>query len=370
MMMNRTFGVEIECIGISQTAAHAAITAAGFACEIEGYNHNTRTHWKIVTDGSVRDNRGNPGIEVVSPVLRGVDGLNQLRTVAAALSAAGATANKTCGLHVHVGAADLTINEIKMIVKRYESFENVIDSYMPVSRRANNNTYLKSMADWTRAYGTQLAACGTVSDILSRSWDRYYKVNLAAYVRQNTIEFRQHSGTVSPEKIGNWVLFVLNFVEVSRSLTAAALPAVAAPARPRRGRPAGRPSVRDRRLFKMLQAMYEYSQTGTGARSTVAYLSEVSGYAEASIPACISEIRSKWGVRIRKARWNGTYTTSVSHARLTEIEATINSPSVRPVRAARPAAFMPTVGSDDFALRGLNASVVSYFNERAAELGA
>lgn len=60
----------------------------------------------------------------------------------------------------------------------------------------------------------------------------------------------------------------------------------------------------------------------------------------------------------------------MSHARLTEIEATINSPSVRPVRAARPAAFMPTVGSDDFALRGLNASVVSYFNERAAELGA
>ena len=81
-MMNRTFGVEIECIGITSAVACEAIRAAGLTCEIEGYNHNTRDHWKIVTDGSVRDNRGNPGIEVVSPILRGTAGMTALKKVA------------------------------------------------------------------------------------------------------------------------------------------------------------------------------------------------------------------------------------------------------------------------------------------------
>jgi hypothetical protein len=359
MMTNRTFGVEIECIGITAEVALSAIRATGLPCEIEGYNHNTRSHWKITTDSSVRDNRGNPGIEIVSPILSGTAGMTALKTVADALNAAGATANKTCGIHVHVGASDLSIDEIKMIVKRYSSFETVIDSYMPVSRRASNNQYLKSMSDWSAYYGAALAECQTVAAMSARSWDRYYKINLAAFVRQGTIEFRQHSGSVSSEKIGNWVLFVLNFVEVSRQLVASVSPA---PVARRRGRPAGRTNARDKGLFKIVRELH------TAGSASQARLAEVSGYSVTSIPACISEIRRKWSLRVTKSRLWGTYRANISYTTFLTIEQSVTTGTSTPV--VRAAVGMPTVSVDDHALSGLSAGVVSYFNERAMELAA
>lgn len=351
--------MEIECIGITAEVALSAIRATGLPCEIEGYNHNTRSHWKITTDSSVRDNRGNPGIEVVSPILSGTAGMTALKTVADALNAAGATANKTCGIHVHVGASDLSIDEIKMIVKRYASFETVIDSYMPVSRRASNNQYLKSMSDWSAYYGAALAECQTVSAMSARGWDRYYKINLAAYVRQGTIEFRQHSGSVSSEKIGNWVLFVLNFVEVSRQLVASVSPA---PVARRRGRPAGRTNARDKGLFKIVRELH------TAGSASQARLAEVSGYSVTSIPACISEIRRKWSLRITKSRLWGTYRANISYTTFLTIEQSVTTGTSTP--AVRASVGMPTISVDDHALSGLSAGVVSYFNERAMELAA
>lgn len=351
--------MEIECIGITAEVALSAIRATGLPCEIEGYNHNTRSHWKITTDSSVHDNRGNPGIEVVSPILSGTAGMTALKTVADALNAAGASANKTCGIHVHVGASDLSIDEIKMIVKRYASFETVIDSYMPVSRRASNNQYLKSMSDWSAYYGAALAGCVTVAAMSARDWDRYYKINLAAFVRQGTIEFRQHSGSVSSEKIGNWVLFVLNFVEVSRQLVAAVSPA---PVARRRGRPAGRTNARDKGLLKIVRELH------TASSASEARLAEVSGYSVTSIPACISEIRRKWSLRITKSRLWGTYRANISYTTFLTIEQSVTFFTSTP--AVRASVGMPTVSVDDHALSGLSAGVVSYFNERAMELAA
>ena len=69
--MNRNFGIELEIAGITQARALAALQAVGVQACAEGYNHATRSHWKIVPDGSVRE-----GFEVVSPVLQGQEGLN------------------------------------------------------------------------------------------------------------------------------------------------------------------------------------------------------------------------------------------------------------------------------------------------------
>ena len=37
---------------------------------MEGYNHNTRDHWKIITDSTC-------GLELVSPILKGKKGLKE-----------------------------------------------------------------------------------------------------------------------------------------------------------------------------------------------------------------------------------------------------------------------------------------------------
>jgi hypothetical protein len=95
-------------------------------------------------------------------------------------------------------------------------------------------------------------------------------------------------------------------------------------------------------------------------------LAEISGYSAASIPACMSEIRRKWGITVRKSRiWN-TYSVSVSNSRFLEIQAQVQSGT--PVGGVRSAATMPSVPAGDTALRGLSAGVVSYY--RGACCGA
>lgn len=359
-MTDRTFGVEIECIGVNAHVAAQAIRDAGVLCEVEYYNHYTRDHWKIVTDASVRDATGAPGIEVVSPILQGERGLRELKLVADALNVSGGTANRTCGLHVHVGARDLTIDQIKMVVKRYTAHEEAIDAVMPRSRRGNGNSYCKSMNVFSSNYGAQLENIRDLVSFQGRSWDRFYKLNLAAFIRQGTLEFRQHSGTVQAEKIVNWVLFVLNFVEVSRNMVSGSVPSPS-----RRGRPSGRSRTRIKGLFKIVQALWAYENWEGGARpGTVAWLSEVSGYNAASIPACISEIRDRWDLKIRKNRQTGYYyfEGGLSSARFETLRDNVlgeHEPATETVS-------LPVSDTDVFA--GLDSHVVSYFRERAEDL--
>ena len=55
----------------------------------------------------------------------------------------------------------------------------------------------------------------TISQMANEMSGRYYKMNLQSYSRHQTIEFRQHSGTVEFTKISNWILFLHNLVEYS-----------------------------------------------------------------------------------------------------------------------------------------------------------
>ena len=59
----------------------------------------------------------------------------------------GATANRSCGYHVHLDAADLTASDIRAIVTRYADHESEIDAFMPPSRRGNANTYCGSVIE-------------------------------------------------------------------------------------------------------------------------------------------------------------------------------------------------------------------------------
>lgn len=208
---NRTFGVEIEIVHNSKAKVRDAIKNAGVVCEIEGYNHSRRNHWKIVTDASVSG-----GFEVVSPVLKGQDGLDQLEKVCQALQSVNAKVNKSTGLHVHLGTNDFgnDINVWKNLYKNYVKLESIIDSFMPESRR--NNSYCKSLkvANWNSKIDSATNLEDLESKITNRS--RYFKLNSQSYWRHKTVEFRQHSGTVEFEKISNWVLFCARFVEYSK----------------------------------------------------------------------------------------------------------------------------------------------------------
>ncbi|RIV20506.1 amidoligase enzyme [Fibrisoma montanum] len=207
---NRRFGIEIEAYNVEKHTLASALREAGIDVAVEGYNHTTRAHWKIVTDGSLN---GNNTFELVSPILEGQDGLNQLQTVCRVLKQKNAYINRSCGLHVHFDAEHIGLSHTKNLLINYSRFERVIDSFMPISRRAGNNGYCLSFASQL----SRIESASTMNALCGVMHTRYYKVNLQAYLRHKTIEFRQHSGTIEFEKISNWVLFLHNLVEYSRN---------------------------------------------------------------------------------------------------------------------------------------------------------
>ena len=203
-----TFGVEIESYHYTRESLIAAGVQNGLQVHSEGYNHrDNKTYFKIVSDSSLQGDNTN---EVVSPILKGNKGLNSLKAMCDTLAAVDARVNRSCGLHVHIGAENLSDDHYVRIVRNYQKLESVIDSFMPNSRRGNNSRWCHSLQ------GVDFSRCTTKRDVYdAMHGDRYYKVNAVAYLRHKTIEFRQHSGTVEYEKISNWVKFLAKLVEYS-----------------------------------------------------------------------------------------------------------------------------------------------------------
>lgn len=202
-----TFGVEIECYNVLRSCLINEVSQRNVSIQSEGYNHTDNNHYyKIVSDGSIQ---GNDGQEVVSPILKGKDGLNSLKNVCDSLDAVGAKVNRSTGLHVHFDASKISDAHFVNIFKNYQKLESVIDSFMPNSRRANNNGYCASLI------GLNYNRCETKSDVISLNRTRYRKVNAESYLRHKTIEFRQHSGTTEYEKMANWINFLRKLIQYS-----------------------------------------------------------------------------------------------------------------------------------------------------------
>ena len=209
-IFNNKFGVEIEFKGISNNKAAQILNLVNVDTMVQNYNHRANNKWKIVTDSSV-----SVGYELVSPVLQGEDGLKEAMRAITALDDAGAHVDRQCGVHVHFDASDLTASDVKSLVRRYAQFEHEIDSFMPESRRANNNTYTKSLCDVITRRG--FTDANNINEIGSAMGGRYFKINVESYRRHGTIEFRQHSGTLSALKLSNWVRFLADFIKASQS---------------------------------------------------------------------------------------------------------------------------------------------------------
>src|SRR5947209_4242565 len=91
-----TFGVELE------------VTLPVGTCPVGQYHFGVQVPqlppgWKAERDGSIRPEAGYMAAEIVSPVLKGADGLRQLKAVCDWLQSVGAKVNRSTGLHVHVG---------------------------------------------------------------------------------------------------------------------------------------------------------------------------------------------------------------------------------------------------------------------------
>lgn len=207
-----TFGVEIECTHAPRPRLMQAVQSKGVGifsyvgCYAGCHTDNHPNRFKIVSDGSLTGADCN---EVVSPVLGSRGGFASLKKVCESLKEIGARVNKSCGLHVHIGAADLTDEQYCNVFKNYHYLQGVIDSFMAPSRR--NSRWCRNLD------GDEIIYCVNRYQIKQAcNFDRYLVVNPMAYDRHRTIEFRQHQGSTDFTKIQNWVKFCAKLVDWSK----------------------------------------------------------------------------------------------------------------------------------------------------------
>ena len=185
----RRFGVELELIfprSVGRSEINGALAAAGLV------------GWAARSDGSLSVG----GWEVVSPVLAGEDGIEQVRKATRALRGIGATVNRSCGMHVHHEVRDLTVDAIKQVFRTYRANQDLIDGLVAPSRRGRQ-TYCGSITD----HEMQQVEAARDLRAVGQFYRFYSNLNLGAYGRFGTIEVRQHQGTNDPEKIVSWIKF-------------------------------------------------------------------------------------------------------------------------------------------------------------------
>lgn len=177
----RTFGVELE------------------TAECDGYmGLDGVTHFDSKDDGSIS------GKEFVSAVLRGDRGLDAIAEFCH--HARYWSVDRKCGYHLHIGCQDLTDDELKSVCAAYALTAQVWQSFVSRSRR--NNGYCGDLEwDVDELEDVYHFACWASGQ------NRYQWFNVSAYAAHRTLEVRLHSGTLNANKVCNWIVAHIKFVD-------------------------------------------------------------------------------------------------------------------------------------------------------------
>jgi len=224
------FGVEFELILVAGSAWNhgdiaSALTQAGVPCKFLGYSKVTIAQWKIVTDSSIKARIGELPFELVSPILTGESGLEDVIKCMKVLEQCGVRANNSTGCHVHIDSKFLSLKELKNVVSNFCTFEGAFDAVLHEGRCGVNNEYAQSNRQAFRAmsnkqrYHAIMNACSrsSMSDLCNPQRDRYFKPNLQRLFTYNgTLEFRHSNGISDHQTAEAWIRLIIQFCETSR----------------------------------------------------------------------------------------------------------------------------------------------------------
>ena len=214
--MRYTFGVEME-------------TCDGYL------DYESILNLRCVEDGSINAK------EYVTGVLNGDDGMIMLKRSCEAISER-CYVDKSCGVHVHIGGANFNRRFSILSIMLGQMMESQLFRIQPKSRRGNSycllipkkykelRTVSKRDFPYTHKRMLRLLAeyvYGSNVDFdkhnckKSRNPNGHYSSTRYKWLNLNncsykdkgdTVEFRQHSGSLDYHKIRRWVLFCMSFV--------------------------------------------------------------------------------------------------------------------------------------------------------------
>lgn len=191
-----------------------AIPTSNLDFAIGGYHNGLQVPhypqgWTAEYDSSLSAQAGYTPLEIVSPKLKGFDGIVQVVQVLDDLAERGAITNDSMGLHIHVDGRNLDIRDIKKVKQMYVQYEKLFFGVMgdKAITRYENNTYCKPSCQW---------ADGQEHLIRFRSLNLKNWYN---YQQKKTIEFRLFAGELNPEKVVTYLMMCVGLVVYARNCT-------------------------------------------------------------------------------------------------------------------------------------------------------
>lgn len=222
------FGIEIETVGLSRDAVARAVHSVvgghlGFGAVV---TMEDGREWKVVHDGSLS---GHMNGEIVSPILTYAD-LDMLQNIVRAVREAGARADRSCGVHIHVDGSRFDVRGLLNLINMVHKNERLIERALDIRADRLNH--------YTRAIDANLVARleqrrpRTMPE-LQAAWygdryhspsrydsTRYHGLNLNSFFYRGTIEFRYFNGTLHAGEIKSYVQLCLALAQRARNAKA------------------------------------------------------------------------------------------------------------------------------------------------------
>jgi hypothetical protein len=229
---SRTWGIEIETVHAERTSRPAgwdshsdgSLSSDSISgecscdcdsCYDDDHCDDRHSDCLLNSSGSCR--------EFVSPILNSFNS-HGLRKLCADIGAD--ESNTTPGIHVHVGAKDLTVSDVAHLLLAYGIVNRLIT---PLYRRKSfgycaetgGNTvlwWLREARKYHKAHTTDRHSLPVPADIAYAQHDnsRYHDVNTQSLSKHGTIEFRAMGPYYSYDHLVRWAWFCREMVNVSR----------------------------------------------------------------------------------------------------------------------------------------------------------
>lgn len=167
---------------------------------------NAPRGWNMEEDGSLRPSTPNGyfPVEVLSPKLKGMNGLVELTYMLDELTRLGGVTNRSCGTHIHVDARDMDRSTLMNVVRLFKRCERSFYALNgDTAHERQRNTF-----------------CSPVN--MNDLHDRYHSLNVSNWLsnsdRKKTVEFRLFSSSLDAQRVVGYVYLCVGLVILAENV--------------------------------------------------------------------------------------------------------------------------------------------------------
>jgi len=215
-----TFGVEFEFgCHIDADEMTDMLEEAGFDVHNRSSHFSDYSKWNVINDASVIVKGYIEDIEIVSPILRGKRGLEELKKMTSFINSLKkmgiARQNRTCGTHVHHSAKKFTA--ISKLIYAGEMTQTIMNQFVTKHRAMSDDQIVNYENNVDTVYQAPIKKEKYFEGkSLKISHEKYINLNITKFRKYGTVEFRQLQGTTQFRKIASWIIMAQKLIRGSR----------------------------------------------------------------------------------------------------------------------------------------------------------